>query len=174
MLKSLLAIVLFFSLVFIEPTQAQSVRKSQKGTVSQQVAQTTISIEYHRPVARGRVLFGDGGIVKQDAVWMPGANEATTIELSEDVTINGSELKKGKYSVWTIPGETEWTFIFSNQWDAWHSRYPEGEDELRITAIPEEGAHMEVLAFYFPEVTEDSTVLRFHWGTTIVPLRINL
>ncbi len=174
MLKSLLSIVLFLSLVLVESTQAQSVRKSQKGTVSQQVAQTTISIEYHRPVAKGRVLFGDEGIVKYDGVWMPGANEATTIELSEDVTINGSELKRGKYSVWTIPGDSEWTVIFSNQWDAWHSRYPEGEDELRITAIPEEGAHMEVLAFYFPEVTEDSAVLRFHWGTKMVPLKIDL
>ncbi|RNC83813.1 MAG: DUF2911 domain-containing protein [Balneola sp.] len=173
-MKGTIYFTLLLGLLVTDLANAQSVRKSQKGTVSQQIAQTMISIEYHRPVARGRVLFGDEGIVNYDKVWMPGANEATTIEFSEDVSINGSELKKGKYSVWTIPGETEWTVIFSNQWDAWHSRYPEGEDELRITAIPEEGVHMEVLAFYFPEVTEDSAILRFHWGSTVIPLVIRL
>lgn len=173
-MRFLPCLILLLGLALIMPANAQSVRKSQLGTVSQRIAQTEINIEYHRPVARGRILFGEDGIVKYDAVWMPGANEATTIELSEDVSINGSELKKGKYSVWTIPGESEWTVIFSNQWDTWHSRYPDGEDELRISAIPEEGAHMEVLAFYFPEVTEDSAVLRFHWGTTVIPLDITL
>lgn len=168
----------FFSTIFIlislQTIQAQSIRKSQKGMVSQKIANTEISIEYHRPVARDRILFGKEGIVKFDEVWMPGANEATVIEISDDITINGSQLKAGKYSIWSIPNDKEWTIIFSKKWDAWHSKYPEGEDELRIQLTVEEGNHMEVLAYYFPEVTANSAVLRLHWGNTIIPLRIEI
>ncbi|GAB5407688.1 MAG: DUF2911 domain-containing protein [Balneolaceae bacterium] len=173
-MKKLLPLILLIALITAQNIEAQSVRKSQKGIVTQKIANTEISLEYHRPVARGRVLFGENGIVKFDKIWMPGANEATTIEVSEDIEINGSELKKGKYSVWSIPNEEEWTIIFSKKWDAWHSRYPEGEDELRVKAYIEEGSHMEVLAYYFPEVTEESAVLRLHWGSTVIPLDIKL
>lgn len=173
-MKPLLFIAFFLGLMLISQVDAQSVRKSQKGTISQEIANTEISIEYYRPVARERTLFGVDGIVKFDTIWMPGANNATIIEVSDDITINGSQLKAGKYSIWSIPNNEEWTIIFSNKWDAWHSQYPEGEDELRIKATTEEGTHMEVLAYYFPEVTEDSATLRLHWGKTIIPLKIEI
>ena len=63
--------------------------------------------------------------------------------------------------------------ILSRGVDVWHTQYPgESLDALRISVVPEQGDHMEVLAFYFPIVTSDSTVLRLHWGTTIVPITI--
>src|SRR5438046_9965045 len=66
-----------------------------------------------------------------------------------------------------------WTVILSRGVDVWHTQYPgESLDALRISVVPEQGDHMEVLAFYFPIVTSDSTVLRLHWGTTIVPITI--
>lgn len=173
-MKKISILFLLFGLISTQAVQAQSVRKSQKGTVSQKIANTEVNLEYHRPVARDRVLFGDDGIIKYDKVWMPGANEATTIEISEDIKVNGNSLKAGKYSIWSIPGEKEWTVIFSKEWDAWHSKYPEGEDKLRIQLTVEEGAHMEVLTYYFPEVTANSAVLRIHWGSTIIPLRIEI
>jgi hypothetical protein len=56
-----------------------------------------------------------------------------------------------------------------------HTPYPgEQHDALRLAVTPEAGAHMEVLAFYFPVVAPDSAVLRMHWGTTVVPLRIRV
>ena len=174
-MKKIVLAVFVISLSMIELSVAQSVRKSQRGTVSQTIARTEIKIEYNRPVAKGRVLFGDDGIVEYNKIWMPGANEATFIELSNDITINGSKLKSGKYSVWAIPNKDEWEIIFSKDWQQWHTQYPgEDEDELRIKATPEQGAHMEVLAYYFPEVTESSALLRFHWGNTIIPLTISL
>src|SRR6185436_11079230 len=94
-------------------TTSAQVKASQTGTVSQEVGATKIALQFDRPVARGRELFG--ALVKWGAVWTPGANTATTIDLSEDVTVQGERLAKGKYSVWSIPGEQEWTLIFNKK-----------------------------------------------------------
>ena len=83
------------------------VQASQSGSVSQTIANTELTITYDRPVARGRALFG--GIVPYGEIWNPGANDATAITLSRAVTINGHRLDAGKYSIWAIPGEREWT-----------------------------------------------------------------
>ncbi len=150
--------------------ESTRVKPSQAGTVSQEVGSTKITLKYDRPVARGRELFGV--LVKWGAVWSPSANFATTLDLSEDVTVQGEKLAKGKYSIWSIPGEQEWTLIFNQKERVHHLQHPAGDDVLRVKTIPEQGAHMETLAWYFPVVGPDSTVLRLHWGTTIVPVTI--
>lgn len=151
----------------------QQVPRSQHGSVTQRVGSTDISISYNRPVARGRELFG--GIVRWGRVWHPGADSATTITFSRDVSIAGHDLAAGRYTLWTIPAESPqpWTVIFSRALGVWHTPYPgEASDVLRVTVPSEQGAHMEVLAYYFPVVTPDSALLRLHWGTTIVPVWI--
>src|SRR3954468_19107705 len=80
------------------PGWAQAPKPSQHGSVSQQIAGTTITIEYNRPVARGRSLFGS--LVPCGRVWCPGADYCTTIQLSTDVKINGQTLAAGTYSLW--------------------------------------------------------------------------
>ncbi len=134
------------------------------------VGQTEISITYYRPVARGRDLFGD--LVDFNEVWQPGANNATVFEIDKDIKVEGETLEAGKYSLWSIPGESEWTFIFSNEHDAWHTEYPKGEDELRVKVKSIQGMHMETLAYYFPMVEGKEATLHFHWGETIVPLKL--
>lgn len=151
---------------------AQQAKASQHGTVSQEVGNTTIALAYDRPVARGRTLFG--ALVPYGRVWMPGANWATTIDVDRDVRVEGQPLAAGKYSLWTIPGPDEWVVIFSKRARAFHTRYPEGEDALRVTVRPTSGGHMETLAFYFPVVGPDSAILALHWGTTVVPIAIRL
>ena len=151
----------------------QQAPRSQHGSVTQRVGSTDISISYNRPVARGRELFG--GIVRWGRVWHPGADSATTISFSRDVSIEGHDLAAGRYTLWTSPAESPqpWTVIFSRALNVWHTPYPgESSDVLRVTVPSEQGAHMEVLAYYFPAVTPDSAQLRLHWGTTIVPVWI--
>ena len=151
---------------------APKIKPSQHGTVSQRIADTTITLEYNRPVARGRELFGV--LVPYGKVWCPCADDATTIELTTGVKINGHELAAGKYSVWTIPNDGKWTVIFSRKTDAWHNRYPEGQDVLRFDVTTRTGGHMETLAFYFPMVDGKKAELVVHWGTTVVPLSIEV
>ena len=157
------------------PAGAQ-LRASERGSVSQTVDGTTITIEYSRPVARGRdSLFG--GVVRFGEMWTPGANWATTLETDRDIRIAGQPLRKGKYSVWMIPQAppAEWTVMFSRDAQRFHTNPPPvGDAEARFTTKPEQGVHMETLTWYFPVIARDAATLRMHWGTTIVPMLVSV
>jgi hypothetical protein len=148
------------------------IKPSQHGTVSQRIADTTITVEYNRPVARGRELFGR--LVPYGRIWCPCADDATTVEVSTGVMIEGKELPAGRYSLWTDPAAERWTVIFNKNASAWHTRYPEGQDALRVQVTPRTGSHMETLAFYFPVVDGKKAELALHWGTVVVPVKIEV
>ena len=152
--------------------EAPKIKPSQHGTISQRIADTTITLDYNRPVARGRDLFG--ALVPYGKIWCPGADDATTIELTTGVKIDGQDLAAGKYSVWTLPNADKWIVILSRRAATWHTRYPEGQDALRLEVIPRAGPHMESLAFYFPMVDGKKAELVLHWGATVVPLTIEV
>ena len=165
-MNALLVLLLLPSLLLSQ------VPRSQHGSVSQRVATTEVSVSYNRPVARGRELFGV--LVRWGRRWHPGADSATTISFSKDVSINGHALKAGSYTLWTVPEESKpWTVIFNRGTGVWHANYPgDSLDALKVEIKPETGAYMESLAYYFPMVDADSAVLRLHWGTTIIPMMI--
>ena len=145
--------------------------KSQHAMVTQLVGTAQVTIVYNRPSARGRTLFGGGGVVPWGKVWCPGADTATTIALSKDMVVGGQPLAAGKYSIWAIPGPDEWTLIFSRAADVFHIPYPgEAQDALRLKVKPQAGGgpFMESLAFYFPAADRDQALLNLHWGETIV------
>ena len=97
-----------------------NVRPSQHGSVTQQVAATTITVEYNRPVARGRDLFG--ALVPYDRVWCPGADECTTLTTSTDITVEGKTLPAGTYTVWAKPGREKWSIIFNKAHPTFHTQ----------------------------------------------------
>ena len=149
------------------------VSKSQAAAVSQRIANTEITITYSRPVARGRELFGV--LVPYDQVWNPGADQATAMDVTRDIQINDRPLPAGKYSLWVVPRPETWTVILSKVSDVYHTPYPgEDQDALRLDVRPESGPHMDVLAFYFPNVEGKDAVLRLHWGSVMVPLSIRV
>jgi hypothetical protein len=152
--------------------QTQGYPFSQRGSVTQMVAFTEISVLYGRPVARGRALFG--ALVPWDSVWHPGADSATRITFSKDVLIEGKPLRAGEYTLWLIPRATgPWTVIFSRAAHVFHKPYPGARfDVLRVDVTPEQASQMESFAIYFPMVLRDEAIMRLHWGTTAVPLRI--
>jgi len=146
------------------------IKKSQHATLSQTVGRTEIEIEYNRPVARGRTLFG--AIVPYGAPWNPGADRATAITFSKAVRVEGQPVDAGTYSIWIVPDTAQWTFILSRAGDVFHTPYPEGKDALRLRIAPQPGAHMETLAFYFPVVDSTRAELVMHWGDRVLPIRI--
>lgn len=152
--------------------RAQGYPFSQRGSVSQDVAFTNVSITYGRPVARGRTLFGQ--LVPWDSVWHPGADSATRIVFDHDVLLDTHPVKAGEYTLWLIPREhAPWTVILSRAAHTFHKPYPGAEyDALRFDVTPERGDHMETLAIYFPVVLRDQATMRIHWGNTIVPVAI--
>jgi hypothetical protein len=151
---------------------AQPPRPSQHGSVTQQIAQTKVTVDYNRPVARGRALFG--ALVPWGQVWCPGADNCTTIELSTPIRVNGESLAAGAYSLWAEPNPERWTIIFSKAHPVFHTRYPVDQDALRVQATPRQGMPMETLAFYFPVVDGTHAELVLHWGTVVVPLQLDV
>jgi len=149
-----------------------SIPKSQHARLEQRIGRVLVTIEYNRPVARGRRLFG--GIVPYGVAWDPGADAASTIAFDGDVEVEGHPVPRGKYSIWAIPGPERWTFILSHAAKVFHQPYPEGRDALRLSISPRTTVHMETLGFYFPMVDADSALLYLHWGETVVPVRLRV
>jgi len=144
---------------------------SSGATIGQTVGMTDISIVYHRPAVNERTVFG--GLVPYGQVWRTGANENTVIELSTDVTVEGEKLPAGTYGLHTIPGESEWTVIFSNDATAWGSfSYAEENDALRVTVKPAAADHEEQMSFSFDDVTSDSATITFRWADVAVPIKV--
>lgn len=126
---NLIALVAMLSQI---PAFSQDKPLSPEETVSGDIGGVKTEIVYCRPSARGRKMIG--GKDPYGKVWRTGANQATTIEFSKDVLIEGKPLAEGKYALFTIPGENEWTIIFNtgykNAMGAYN--YKEGEDVLRV------------------------------------------
>ena len=169
-LPSLAALMIAAAVVGCGLGGERAIPKSQHARLEQRVGRVLVTVEYSRPVARGRRLFG--GIVPYDKEWNPGADAASTIAFSGDVLLENHPVAKGTYSIWAIPGPEQWTFILSHAARVFHEPYPEGKDALRVVLRPETGPHMETLGFYFPMVDADSALLHLHWGETVVPVRV--
>jgi hypothetical protein len=119
-----------FTSLNVSAQQDKSKRASPPAKVSQTLESgAEISIDYSRPSIKGRTL---DALAPAGKVWRTGANEATVFETSQDVTINGEKLTAGKYSIYSIPGEKEWTIIFNKTWKQWGTVYKDSEDALRI------------------------------------------
>ncbi|MGO8794692.1 MAG: DUF2911 domain-containing protein [Candidatus Sulfotelmatobacter sp.] len=146
-------------------------RQSQHALITQRIGITDITINYHRPLANGRQIWGK--VVPYGQVWRAGANENTEITFTDPVTIEGRPLDKGTYGLHMIPGENEWTVIFSKTSTAWGSfSYKQDEDALRVTAKPQAAEMHDALTYDFDDVKPDSTVVTMRWEKVGVPFKV--
>jgi len=146
-------------------------RQSQHSVLMQRIGITDVTIHYHRPLAGGRKIWG--GLVPYGQVWRAGANENTTITVSDAVTVEGKPLEKGTYGLHMIPGESEWTIIFSKMSEAWGSfTYDEKEDALRVTVKPQAAEMHDALTYDFDDLKADSAVATLRWEKVAVPFKI--
>jgi hypothetical protein len=163
------------ALLLARPADAQ-IRASERGSVSQTVDGTVITVDYGRAQARGRdSLFGK--VVTRDEIWTPGANQATTFETTRDVTVGGKALPAGRYSVWmSSDPAAEWTLYFHKNAALFHTQHPRPTDMALAVPVSHTttGEYVEVLTFDFPRITPTGTQLRLRWGTTTVPLEIGV
>jgi len=171
-LRRSLAGAALLGLIAAAPLAAQGYPFSQRGTVSQNVALTSIEIEYGRPTARGRALFG--ALVPWDSIWHPGADSATRVAIDHDIVLEGHNVKAGEYSLWLIPrARAPWTVILNRTAHTFHKPYPgSATDVLRFDVAPKAASHVETLAISFPMVLRDEATLRIQWGETTLDLAI--
>ena len=176
--RSMLAFLTMAALLScVSASYAQSIlnlpRPSQHAVVLQRVGITDISINYSRPLVNGRPIWGK--LVPYGQVWRAGANENTTIEFTDPVKIEGKDLPKGIYGLHMIPGENEWTVIFSKNATSWGSfSYKEDEDALRVTVKPQTSDFHEALTYDFDDVKPDSALATLRWEKAAVPFRISV
>jgi hypothetical protein len=146
---------------------------SQHAVVKQRVGLTDIKIDYHRPLVNGRKVWG--GLVPLGEVWRAGANQNTTIEFSDNVTVEGQALPKGRYGLHMIPTADTWTIIFSKMADAWGSyTYKQEEDALRVTVKPRPNEMEEALEFEFEDLKPDSAKVTLKWEKIAVPFQVTV
>jgi len=138
-------------------------------------------LHYCQPSKRNRLIFGkeeDGALVPFGKKWRTGANAATEIHLNQDVLLNGQELAAGSYSVYTIPGPSEWTVVFNSNLDYWGASltgddvFDEGGDALRVQ-VPSTtaGQELEMFTIDFQE-GPDGLALRLRWDKTEIKVPI--
>lgn len=130
-------------------------------------AGTYVKITYSRPHKRGRVIFGE--LVPYDKVWRTGANGATEITTTGEIQLGGETIPAGTYSIYTIPGEEEWTIIVSKavgQWGAY--RYDQSSDLVRFT-VPA-GTTEEAYEPFTIQFNEEAESIDLIWDMTRVAI----
>lgn len=156
MKKSLLLVAIMF-LGALSTANAQKFAGLQKSPTdityakADRSAKPEIKVVYSRPQKKGRDIFGK--LVKYDKVWRTGADEATEIKLFKDMKMGDKTIKAGTYSLYTIPGEKEWTVILNSDLDSWGAySYDEGKDIARIKVPASSGDALEVFSIAFKKV----------------------
>lgn len=127
-----------FTLLAVNESMAQEQKKRTSPPAKSEgmVGDVKVTIDYHSPAADGRKIMGD--LVPYGKVWRTGANNATTVEFSKAIKVEGKELAAGKYEIFTIPGEKDWTVIFQKATGQWGSyTYKEENDVLRVSVKSE-------------------------------------
>jgi Protein of unknown function (DUF2911) len=168
------SIVALGATLLMPGVSAAQIRASELGTMTQVIDGTKISVTYSRPRTRGRPkLFGTSA-AHWGEVWTPGANWATVLEVSKDVTLNGRAVPKGKYSVWMVLRETgDWTTVLDPNWHIFHMDPPDSSaTQIRISTPVDQAPFVDVLTWSMPQLSVSGGTLAMQWGTTRASLKV--
>lgn len=182
---TLMLVLCMLAFSFDTYAQLDAPRGSQKATVSQRVGITDIYIKYSRPKVDEREVWGKlvpygmnnlGFGTAKESPWRAGANENTIIKFTDDVKIEGKDLKAGKYGFHIIVNADDTaTLIFSKEYSAWGSYFYEpSEDALRVDVSTSEIPHTELLTYNFIEVDKNYTVAALQWEKKQISFKIEV
>jgi hypothetical protein len=181
-LKQILLIITVFNIGNIHAQQEEvcynpnlikdTTKKSIKSMAVGTIGGDSVTIRYHSPGVRKRIIWG--GLVPFDEVWVTGAHDATSVEFSKTVLIAGKQIPAGKYAFFSIPGKEEWTLIINKKWEQ-HltSEYDEAEDLVRVNVKPEKIPHTERLQYFIEEDKDGNERISVAWEEVKVGLPIN-
>ncbi|MGI8599323.1 MAG: DUF2911 domain-containing protein [Chitinophagaceae bacterium] len=163
------------ALTFTFASHAQQLRTpppSPKQTIKQEFGVGEVELTYSRPSSKGRTIFGD--LVPHGALWRTGANAATKIKFSDDVTVGGQAVKAGEYVIYTIPTQNEWEVVLNKGLTNWGiDGYKKEEDVARFKVKPINTPEaMETFTMQFANVKNNSADLRIWWDKTAIVVPI--
>ena len=146
---------------------------SPAAKVEQRIGLTDVTVVYSRPSVKGREIWG--GLEKYDEVWRAGANANTLVTFSDDVKVEGKELKAGTYSFFITPTKGDWKIMFNNVTDGWGTgKYDVKNDMLALTVKPEAGVMKESLSYSFENLSKTTGNLVFAWEKITLTLKIEV
>lgn len=154
--------------------QVQTPAPSPSSKLEQKVGLTDVTVEYSRPGMRGRAVFGN--LVPYGQVWRTGANANTKITFSDDVTIDGKELKKGTYAIYTKPNQNSWEVIFYSDSNNWGTPREWKDENVALTTTAKvENMPMKIETFTISidDITNNSAVLGLLWENAYVGVKFN-
>ena len=173
MIRSACLVAVGLSLLDTGTANAQ-IRASELGSITQVIDGTKISVTYSRPRTRGRQQLFGSKVAHWGEVWTPGANWATVLEVSRDVTLNGQAVPKGKYSVWMVLRERgDWTTVLDPNSRIFHMDPPDSSaKQIRISTPVDQAPAVDVLTWSMPALTASGGTLTMQWGTTRATLTV--
>ncbi|WP_435263144.1 DUF2911 domain-containing protein [Tenacibaculum sp. nBUS_03] len=154
--------------------QVKTPAPSPSSKLEQKVGLTDVSIEYSRPGIKGRTIFGD--LVPYGKLWRTGANGNTKVTFSDNVTIDGKELKKGTYALYTKPGKTSWEVIFYTDSNNWGTPRKWDDNKVALTTVAKVvpmPMKIESFTIIIDDLTNDSAVLGMLWENMYVGVKFN-
>lgn len=155
--------------------QVKAPQSSPKAMITQTVGLTEVTIDYSRPSAKGRTIFGD--LVPFGKLWRTGANSNSIITFSDDVMIDGKALPKGKYAIYTVPKADNWDVIFYKDTDNWGNpeSYDEAKIALKTTAKPQMlNNRLETFTIALNNLDNNFAHLEISWEKTLVAVKIDV
>jgi hypothetical protein len=152
--------------------QIQMPQASPSSKIIQKVGLTDVTVDFSRPSTKGRKIFGE--LVPFGQVWRTGANGATVLTFSTEVSISGTKVPAGSYALYSIPGKSSWTMILSKNTKLWGAiGYEAKDDLLRFTATPAKTSRMyDSFEIGFSNLTDASADLSIKWEQTRVEFTI--
>ena len=158
---------------FVPAQEVEYPRASPKAVITQTVGTTTVTVTYSRPGVKGREIWGK--LVPYGEPWRTGANEATTINFTDPVMVEGQKLDAGTYAFFTVPATGDWTVVFSKQTDLWGSMgYKPEMDALRVTVKPAAASPVEWMQFAFADLSDLGATLELRWEKLLVPVKFTV
>jgi hypothetical protein len=144
--------------------QISTPQPSPGASVSQRVGLTDIKVDYSRPSLKGRKLFGE--VREYGKIWRTGANQATKVTFSDEVSLNGNKVAAGEYALMSIPNQSEWTIILSKDLKVTEQSYKPENDAVRFTVKPATlPAKVETFTIDFSDLGTNTANLNICWGT---------
>lgn len=174
-MKRIIVTAAFFMATLAIQAQVKTPQASPKAEIEQVVGMTQVELDYSRPTAKGRGVFGE--LVPYGKVWRTGANANTTISFSDDVVIDGKTLKKGKYALYTLPKADSWDVIFYTDTNNWGTpeKWDDSKVALRTTVKPETlGRKVETFTIAVNNMDNDSGSLEISWEKTLVAVKFEV
>jgi hypothetical protein len=141
--------------------------------LEQRVGLTDITLDYSRPSVNGRVIFGD--LVPFGSHWRAGANQNTKVTFSKPVTIAGTDVAAGTYSLSMIPNKGTWTVILNTKTDMWGvDGYSQEQDVLRVEVTPQAIAPVETMRISLENITVSNAEIVLDWSDVRIALPVEL